>query len=59
MLEGNNLALLCYAVLCCGVPCSNGAGALKKYQGDKDIIEAAMETGQILQQLQQQVSSCC
>jgi hypothetical protein len=38
-------------VCCC---CSNGADALKKYQGDKDIVEAAMEAGQILQQLQQQ-----
>jgi len=34
--------------------CSNGADALKKYEGDKDIIEAAMEAGDILQQLQQE-----
>lgn len=33
---------------------SNGADALKKYEGDKDIIEAAMEAGDILQQLQQE-----
>lgn len=31
---------------------TNGADALKKYEGDKDIVEAAMEAGDILQQLQ-------
>jgi hypothetical protein len=31
--------------------CSNGADALKKYEGDKDMVEAAMEAGEILQQL--------
>lgn len=30
---------------------SNGADALKKYEGDKDMVEAAMEAGEILQQL--------
>jgi hypothetical protein len=33
--------------------CSNGADALKQYEGDKEVIEAAMEAGDILQQLQQ------
>lgn len=33
--------------------CSNGADALKKYEGDKEIIEAAMEAGDILQELQE------
>lgn len=51
------------AVLCglCLTPlCSNGADALKKYEGDKDIVEAAMEAGDILQQLQHEgVSGSC
>jgi hypothetical protein len=45
---------MCAVLLVC---CSNGADALKKYQGDKDIVEAAMEAGQILQQLQDTVST--
>lgn len=41
----------CCAVACCSLICSNGADALKKYEGDKDMVEAAMEAGEILQQL--------
>lgn len=61
-------AAMCCAEMSCGVPgcalppwcaCSNGADALKKYQGDKDIVEAAMEAGQVLQQLQEKVSTTC
>lgn len=36
------------------LPCSNGPDALKNYSGDKDVVEAAMEAGDIIQQLQQE-----
>jgi hypothetical protein len=37
-------------VLCC----SNGPEALKKYSGDQEVVEAAMEAGDIIQQVQQE-----
>jgi hypothetical protein len=34
--------------------CSNGPDALKKYSGDQEVVEAAMEAGDIIQQVQQE-----
>lgn len=48
---------LCLSGCCVLLSCSNGPEALKKYEGDKDIIEAAMEAGDIIQQMQQEQAS--
>jgi hypothetical protein len=51
-----HIAPLCCANLCCAaLPCcSNGPEALKKHSGDQEVVEAAMEAGDIIQQVQQE-----
>jgi activator of HSP90 ATPase len=36
---------------------SNGPDAMKKYSGDKEVVEAAMEAGDIIAHMQQQASA--